>query len=395
MTGLVFHGGGTGMEGTGPLGSPMYDLMGDHEPALVAMGLGLIAVLVFSRFGRGSVADRYRALPLSLRFAILLLSIDGAAHFGLAFHADAGLRVAFLFSTVGAAWVIGRLLTGRKWRLLAGLLMGGALIGYWVELLRGHPPDQVGLIVKLIELVALWLILQPAKTSWLGWRRAGATSLMALGLFLNTVFVWAGAFGGNGAEAATPLDHHVGAMVTPGMVMLPHDTSTATAEQTAEADALWNATHVAIARYADPRIAALDGYRVAGLAGDDFHAPNPSYQRDGRVLDPARPENLIYAMGPDGPVLMGAMFETQGLAGDPPATGGPLLHWHRHEQVCVSLTPPGLAGLVDPQGLCPVGALALPITGSMMHVWTVPGAPERFGDLDEAWKRQYLDSLAG
>lgn len=35
----------------------------------------------------------------------------------------------------------------------------------------------------------------------------------------------------------------------------------------------------------------------------------------------------------------------------------------------------------------------LPTTNSMMHVWTVAGAPQQFGDLDEAWKRNYLDSL--
>jgi hypothetical protein len=72
-----------------------------------------------------------------------------------------------------------------------------------------------------------------------------------------------------------------------------------------------------------------------------------------------------------------------------------LLDWHRHEQVCFSVIPAGLAGLVDPQGLCPVGSLAVPITNSMMHVWLVPGAPSRFGDLDEAWKQRYLEGLAG
>jgi hypothetical protein len=87
------------------------------------------------------------------------------------------------------------------------------------------------------------------------------------------------------------------------------------------------------------------------------------------------------------------MFETEGLRNEPPPTGGAALDWHRHEQVCFALTPPGLAGLVDPFGNCPVGSLAIPTTNSMMHVWTLQGAPTKFGDLDEAWKQEYLDNL--
>lgn len=26
----------------------------------------------------------------------------------------------------------------------------------------------------------------------------------------------------------------------------------------------------------------------------------------------------------------------------------------------------------------------------MMHVWTVPGVPQPFGDLDDAWRRAYV-----
>jgi len=45
--------------------------------------------------------------------------------------------------------------------------------------------------------------------------------------------------------------------------------------------------------------------------------------------------------------------------------------------------------------------LTLPIMGrdrslsEMMHVWTVPDAPQQFGDLDPVWKKSYLDSLSG
>jgi hypothetical protein len=29
----------------------------------------------------------------------------------------------------------------------------------------------------------------------------------------------------------------------------------------------------------------------------------------------------------------------------------------------------------------------------MIHVWIVPGAPQPFGDLDEAWRRNYLQTI--
>lgn len=150
------------------------------------------------------------------------------------------------------------------------------------------------------------------------------------------------------------------------------------------------ATRTAIARYADPAVAARDGYAEDGIAGLDFHASNEAYEHDDRVLDPERPESLIYAMGPHGPILLGAMFQMPGLGEVGPAVGGPLTVWHGHEQVCFSLVPPGLTGIVSPLGGCPVGSLSMPRTVEMMHVWTVPGAPQPFGDLDDAWRDAYV-----
>ncbi|MDQ2952350.1 MAG: hypothetical protein M3R54_08820, partial [Chloroflexota bacterium] len=64
--------------------------------------------------------------------------------------------------------------------------------------------------------------------------------------------------------------------------------------------------------------------------------------------------------------------------------------WHGHEQVCITLTPPGIAGLLSPLGMCPIGSFDLPLTAQMIHVWIVPGAPAAIGDLDDAWKRAYV-----
>jgi hypothetical protein len=151
---------------------------------------------------------------------------------------------------------------------------------------------------------------------------------------------------------------------------------------------------VALARYADPAVAAADGFHVDGMHGIDFHAGNPAYENDGRILDPAHPETLVYAVAPDGrPVLMGAMFLMPKIGQPGPTVGGPLTVWHAHEHVCISLTPPGLAGLLGPLGTCPIGTFDLPLTAQMIHIWIVPGAPDPIGDLDDAWKRAYLQKV--
>jgi len=150
---------------------------------------------------------------------------------------------------------------------------------------------------------------------------------------------------------------------------------------------------LAFARYADVSVAAADGYNVKGIVGIDFHASNPANENDGRILDVAHPETLVYGVAPNGkPVLMGAMFLMPKIGEPGPMVGGPLTVWHAHQHVCISLTPPGLAGLLSPLGGCPVGTFDLALTAEMIHIWIVPGAPETFGDLDEAWRRAYVAS---
>ena len=179
-------------------------------------------------------------------------------------------------------------------------------------------------------------------------------------------------------------------MPAPGTSLSASIPAAASVEQVSAARLLLEATRAAIARYADPAVAARDGYAVDGIAGLDSHASNEAYEHDDRVLDPERPESLVYAMGTHGPILLGAMFQMPGFGEVGPAVGGPLTVWHGHEQICFSLVPPGLTGIVSPLGGCPVGSLSMPRTVEMMHVWTVPGAPQPFGDLDDAWRDAYV-----
>lgn len=394
MGASIFFHGGMLMEGaTGEVGSQLYDLMPEHVPALWAIGLAVAGGIWLIRRGRSPRVEAFRQLPLRVRTIIALLLVSGAAHGGLAWGSTGGWRILFAASAAMAAIIAVRIVDRKTWRRWALLLLAGSLVGYWIDLIGG-PADQIGITVKALEVFALYLVLSPSpdQAASRRFRQAAATAGLVVISVLNATAVWAGVFSSASGDT-NPLDHHSRGTITPGMVIDAGEITEISVAQQAEADQLWAATTAFTDRYRDLSVAAAAGYQVANVAGPDFHAPNPVYQNDGLMLDPTKPENLIYGMGPHGPVLLGVMFETEGLRNDPPPTGGAALDWHRHEQVCFALTPLGLAGLVDPFGNCPVGSLAIPTTNSMMHVWTLQGAPTKFGDLDEAWKQEYLDSL--
>jgi hypothetical protein len=265
------------------------------------------------------------------------------------------------------------------------MLLVGSLVAYWVSVLGGEPPDQVGLATKLVEIAALAIVLRPVRRA--AWRSTAASAATVTFVVATSAVAWGGAF----AVAGGPAGHHHGdGYPAPASRMPAVGHAEPTSAETEGTRRLQAATAVAIAPYADPRVAVAAGYEVGEIVGLDHHAGNPAYEHDGRILDPERPESIIYAAGPHGPVLMGAMFTMEGLGQPGPRIGGPLTVWHAHEHVCLSFVPPGLAGILSPLGGCPVGSLDFPITGEMIHVWTVPGAPQPFGDLDEAWRAAYV-----
>ena len=89
------------------------------------------------------------------------------------------------------------------------------------------------------------------------------------------------------------------------------------------------------------------------------------------------------------------MFEMEAIGEPGPAIAGPLTVWHAHDHVCFSLTPPALAGLTSPFGVCPMGSITMPVTNEMIHLWTVPGAPERIGHIEDEWLDAYLERFKG
>jgi hypothetical protein len=149
---------------------------------------------------------------------------------------------------------------------------------------------------------------------------------------------------------------------------LGEDTPPTAAEQAA-ADRLVAATRLGAARYTDSTTAEQDGYRqVTPFAF--YGARAAHFQRDlaiidGRLLDPRRPEHLIYLKTADGRLtLIGVMYLAPPGQGLP--IGGPLTSWHTHRDLCANRR--GVVPIL-PTGTCLSGTSPLQL--EMLHVWLV------------------------
>ena len=217
---------------------------------------------------------------------------------------------------------------------------------------------------------------------------AGAT--LALALAAGATGVWAGSAGGHDhdpAAAGDPASHLHGIATAAGASggaggpepgehrhgpNLP-DVAVATDDERAEAEALWKASMANAVQWRDPDAAAAAGFRFRERSQADqerrvrfLHVPNPAWRADGRVLDPARPETLVYWKGPgDRLTLVGVMYTApRGTSG--PAVGGPITRWHDHESCRDPATGRKLGRPAD--GVCPSGQVHRR-SGQMMHVW--------------------------
>src|SRR5215217_9004252 len=156
-------------------------------------------------------------------------------------------------------------------------------------------------------------------------------------------------------------------------------------DERARAEALWKASVAGAERWRDPAAAAAAGFRFkdqdragSGRPVRFLHVPNPAWRADGRVLDPAHPETLVYWNGPgDRLTLVGVMY-TAARGSRGPAPGGPITRWHDHESCRDPATGAKLGRPVD--GACPEGQVYRR-SGEMMHVWFT-------GDLATAYARR-------
>jgi hypothetical protein len=259
----------------------------------------------------------------------------------------------------------------------------------------GHLLAGIGIALVAVGLTAALAILvleaRGARPRTGPARLGVAGGVLALALAAGGTGVWAaGADGHHDAEVAAhdPATHvHHGATAAgaaggpDGQAMAEHphgpnlpDVAAASEDERARAEALWKASMAGAERWRNPDAAAAAGFRFRdqddqagpGRRVRFLHVPNPAWRLDGRVLDPTRPETLIYWNGPgDQLTLVGVMYTAaRGASG--PAVGGPITRWHDHESCRDPVTRAKLGRPVD--GTCPEGQVYRR-SGEMMHVW--------------------------
>ena len=335
----------------------MFDIAPDHAIGLYAGLLALPLALIAIRLRPGR-----RGVPGTVLGASVLMAMSGAIHLALISTHVTEPLTSWLFLANGAGYIaLSFAFTWRWWRLASASLLIATLIGYLIWIAIGlDSPDQVALATKLLELTALGLVLVPTRgepRARRTWRWASLGVAVPLLTLVATTTIWI-------VDLARPDAQHSHA----GAV-LQATNDAATPEQVAAAAQLYSETKAAILPYQDWHKALAAGYRPGQDLGGSSHWMNQRYVDAGYVMDPYRPQGLVYANSRHGPVLLGAMFQMKHIGQFGPDPGGPLTAWHQHENICV--TPLFFEfSLMTSFATCPLGAIDISAS-PMLHVWIV------------------------
>lgn len=362
------------VDGVFALDAATWGVREDHRAGLQALVASPLIVMMVMRFlavarvlgipGLGRIAGRLRDAPVTLRAVSWLMLTSAIVHLALAPHhsqeGEAGF--AWLFGLDSAALGLGALLAARsrRWRVAAMLLLLANLVVYLG--VTGKQPeeiDQLGIATKTVELLALGFLLYPHRTlleTPVRRRRwVGATLGFLFCFTLTGSVLWGVMLNAGQADAATDSGHRQNGEATatnhhtddPTMVLIGDTRTPPTEEQIAAAAKLAADTRAAIAKYQDLTVALAAGYKPDGAALDfAVHYANKRYEDDDRILDPNRPETLVYSdrrLGP--PVLLGVMYALPDFERDAPQPGGSLTVWHLHTKICFGIAPPHFIGI--------------------------------------------------
>ena len=178
---------------------------------------------------------------------------------------------------------------------------------------------------------------------------------------------------GHAPSASQP----AGTAAAPGVLHEHGPTIVVTAAELEGAARLVAETKAGVARLHDFEAAKAEGYyEVAPPRNKLVHYLHGGYNRDGRVLDPEKPESLIYLQLPGGTWrLVGAMYRMPSADQPGPRVGGPLTAWHAHDNLC---TAGGRVVATTTNGICARGTLTK--TPEMLHVWLVDNPDGVFSD---------------
>jgi hypothetical protein len=151
-----------------------------------------------------------------------------------------------------------------------------------------------------------------------------------------------------------------------------------TPEEQAYAEALLVRSLTDLPTWADYDQAIADGFKSIGdgpFTGEE-HVIRYEWVEDGVILDPTKPESLVYKYEtlPDGTAkrtLEAAMFilPASYTLETAPNDGGALMQYHNHQNLCFTTgAAPRVAGLTDADGNC-APPLAKGAGNIQIHVW--------------------------
>jgi hypothetical protein len=285
-------------------------------------------------------------------FSVLCLGGIAATHLldapGKLDHAPVW-AVAF-FSLSLAAIVLGVLLNRLWWQpqlwvaaaVLAALpMVGFALsravplpgledhVGQWLE-----PLGIVALVFEVCLLALSTYMLHPVM------RLSPATNLASVGVVSFVALAAATGYPvAVGCDQKVMLTSQAGGHHSDPAAYKTQCIGEATRTERAEATTLWrDAWRAARERFPTYAAARAAGYdfaikpfdeQIAGGSGL-LHLTSRTAMRDRRVLDPARPESLVYQVLPDGKVSLAALLFRGSRSKAPPSRGGPIVKWHGH-----------------------------------------------------------------
>jgi hypothetical protein len=351
-------------------------------PARPALRTGTFAVPALASLGAGAIHATAVGAHAGARQAVLTFAITAAVQLGLGVAALVSFRklVGVALAVTNFAFLLGWALAKRD-----GIsFIDGMEAKESVQWADGLAAGLAGATVILVAFAALrsWRI--PASDAIV---RVLALPVAAITI---TGMVAAGshAHAGGHDDMAAGDDHHAAAAATgddaahaassvPAKPFVPGEpidlggVEGVTPAQQAEAELVLSNALYYLPHWTDYKVAEAEGWSSIGdgVTGHE-HFVNSATFNDGKILDATAPESLVYENKNGERRLVAAMFMLPpgSTMADVPDTGGALMQWHIHDNLCFSPDTGRVAGLRAPGAPCTNG-LVVGGENPMIHVW--------------------------
>jgi hypothetical protein len=336
----------------------------------------------------GAAKGMSPALGRLLTIAALASIAAGIVHGGaIASHSEHRAAVwAFLVTAVvQLAWGAYALARPRRWVAVLGVLTGGTALAGWViakahgiGFINGLNDKEPIQVADGLCAVLAGVTMTASAMALLGRRLVVPRGAVAV----VSVAVLVAAAPGTVEALNHEHNHAVGSEVASAVPPHPFDPTLpidlsgvpgVTPQEQARAGNLLAATVLLLPQWANPTYDEAHGFFSIGdgQSGTE-HFVNPTFINDDVMLDPDKPESLVFDTTVTPKRLVAAMYMgTPGMTlAQVPDIGGPLTQWHIHNNLCFN-GQGHVAGLTQPDGTCLRPLVRGPAT-PMIHVWIVP-----------------------